>query len=200
MIRDQALAASGLLSKKVGGPSVMPYQPDGVWGDLNAPPSHREFYVQSKGDNLYRKSLYTYWRRAVLHPSMSAFDAPSRDVCTVERASTNTPLQALVTLHDPTYWEAARTLAVLVHGETDPIKSAFERVLSRKPSPKEIQLLSDLQNQRLSHYRKDLKSANRTLSVGESPPSSTKMEPAQLAGLTDVCHTLFNLSETITRK
>jgi hypothetical protein len=200
MIRDQALAASGLLSKKVGGPSVMPYQPDGVWADLNAPPSHREFYVQSKGDNLYRKSLYTYWRRAVLHPSMSAFDAPSRDVCTVERASTNTPLQALVTLHDPTYWEAARTLAVLVHGETDPIKSAFERVLSRKPSPKEFQLLSDLQNQRISHYRKDSKSANRTLSVGESPPSSTKMEPAQLAGLTDVCHTLFNLSETITRK
>ncbi|MDA0343932.1 MAG: DUF1553 domain-containing protein, partial [Verrucomicrobia bacterium] len=200
MIRDQALAASGLLSKKVGGPSVMPYQPDGVWDDLNAPPSHREFYVQSKGDNLYRKSLYTYWRRAVLHPSMSTFDAPSRDVCTVERASTNTPLQALVTLHDPTYWEAARTLAVLVHGETDPIKSAFERVLSRKPSNKEFQLLSDLQNQRISHYRKDSKSANRTLSVGESPPSSTTMEPAQLAGLTDVCHTLFNLSETITRK
>ena len=159
-----------------------------------------EFYVQSKGDNLYRKSLYTYWRRAVLHPSMSTFDAPSRDVCTVERASTNTPLQALVSLHDPTYWEAARTLAVLVHQETDPIKSAFERVLSRKPSQKEFQLLGDLQNQRISHYRKDLKSANRTLSVGESLPSSTKMEPAQLAGLTDVCHTLFNLSETITRK
>ena len=101
---------------------------------------------------------------------------------------------------DPPSRAAARKLAALVHRETDPIESATDRVLARKPSKKEFKLLSDLQNQRISHYRKDSKSANRTLSVGESPPSSTTMEPAQLAGLTDVCHTLFNLSETITRK
>ncbi|NNM29422.1 MAG: DUF1553 domain-containing protein, partial [Akkermansiaceae bacterium] len=141
MIRDQALAASGLLVRKVGGPSVKPYQPEGVWGDLNAPASHEEKYVRGSGEDLYRKSLYTYWRRAVPHPAMAAFDAPSRDVCAVERASTNTPLQALVTLHGPTYLEAARKLAESAHAEEHPIAHAFRRVLSRPPAARELERL-----------------------------------------------------------
>jgi hypothetical protein len=113
-IRDQALAVSGLLMRKVGGPSVMPYQPAGIWEDLNAPSSHVEYYKQGSGSDLYRKSMYTFWRRAAMHPGMSVFDAPSRDVCSVKRATTNTPLQALALLHDPTYIEAARKLAEFV--------------------------------------------------------------------------------------
>jgi Protein of unknown function (DUF1553) len=108
LIRDQALAVSGLLARDVGGPSVKPYQPDGIWEDLSAPPSHAETYVRGNGPDLYRKTMYTCWRRAVHHPHLSVFDAPSRDVCTVRRDATNTPLQALAMLHDPTYLECAR--------------------------------------------------------------------------------------------
>ncbi len=119
-IRDQALAASGLLTRKVGGPSVRPYQPDGIWEDLNAPQSHAEIYKQDSGAALYRKSMYTYWRRAAMHPAMAVFDAPSRDVCSVLRPTTNTPLQALALLHDPTYIEAARKLAGLALADAHP--------------------------------------------------------------------------------
>ena len=114
MIRDQALAVSGLLVQKVGGPSVKPYQPAGIWEDLNAPASHAEVYKQDTGQSLYRKSMYSFWRRAALHPGMAVFDAPSRDVCSVLRSTTNTPLQALALLHAPTYVEASRKLAELV--------------------------------------------------------------------------------------
>ena len=111
MIRDQALAVSGLLVQKVGGPSVKPYQPAGIWEDLNAPKSHSEIYTQGTGESLYRKSMYTFWRRAAMHPGMAVFDAPNRDVCSVLRSPTNTPLQALALMHDPIYIEAARNLA-----------------------------------------------------------------------------------------
>ncbi len=114
MIRDQALAVSGLLASQVGGPSVKPYQPAGIWEDLNAPASHAEIYKQDIGQSLYRKSMYSFWRRAALHPGMAVFDAPSRDVCSVLRSTTNTPLQALTLLHAPTYVEASRKLAELV--------------------------------------------------------------------------------------
>ena len=130
-IRDQALAASGLLVRQVGGPSVRPYQPPGIWEDLNAPKSHAEVYQQDQGEALYRKSLYTYWRRAAMHPAMAVFDAPSRDVCSVLRPTTNTPLQALAMLHDPTYLEAARKLAERSISEPQPIAAAVRRVLVR---------------------------------------------------------------------
>ncbi|MCH7226793.1 PSD1 and planctomycete cytochrome C domain-containing protein [Haloferula sp. A504] len=199
MIRDQALAASGLLVKKIGGPSVRPYQPEGVWEDLNAPVSHAETYVQGTGDDLYRKSLYTYWRRAVPHPAMVAFDAPSRDVCTVERAATNTPLQALVTLHGPTFVEAARKLAEEALAAGAPVDLAFRRVLSRQPTGRERQIIDELHAERLRHYHHDPAAADRLLAVGESPVAAG-IERAELAALADVCHAILNLSETVTRK
>ena len=199
MIRDQALAASGLLTRKVGGPSVKPYQPDGVWDDLNAPASHAEKYVQSTGPDLFRKSLYTYWRRAVPHPEMATFDAPSRDVCTVERIPTNTPLQALVTLHGPVYLEASRALATLVLAEPRPIPRAFRRILSRLPTDRESALLQGLHRERLNHYQANPEAADRLLQVGKNPVNPG-LDPVAMAAMTDVCHTIFNLSETLTRK
>jgi hypothetical protein len=198
-IRDQALAASGLLVRTVGGPSVKPYQPAGVWEDLNAPASHAETYVQGRGEDLYRKSLYTFWRRAVPHPAMSAFDAPSRDVCTVRRAITNTPLQALVTLHGPTYVEAARKLAETALEAASPVDDAFRRVLSRPPTDRERGILAELHDERLDHYRRHPKDAEGLLGVGDSPVAPG-LDRAELAALADVCHAIFNLSETVTRK
>lgn len=203
-IRDQALAASGLLVKKVGGPSVRPYQPAGVWEDLNAPASHAENYQQDTGPNLYRKSLYTYWRRAALHPGMAAFDAPNREVCTVERPTTNTPLQAFVSLHDPTYIEAARKLAerVLKQGIADPAEqaaAAFQITLARKADEKERGILAGVYQDRLARYLAEPAAADKLLAVGESPVDPA-LDRIQLAAMADVCHVILNLSETVTRK
>jgi len=202
LIRDQALAASGLLTRTSGGPSVFPYQPAGVWADLNAPKSHAEIYKQSSEPDLYRKSLYTYWRRAVLHPAMAAFDAPSRDVCAVERSKTNTPLQALVTLHGPTYVEAARRLAEDAVREPDPIEHAFRRILTRVPEARELQRLSALHQSRLKHFQAHPEDAARLLQVGAHPAAADldAAEVAAIAALADVCHVIFNLSESLTRK
>jgi hypothetical protein len=199
MIRDQALAVSGLLTHEVGGPSVKPYQPKGVWEDLNAPKSHAEVYAADSGAALYRKSMYTYWRRAVLHPAMAAFDAPSRDVCAVERESTNTPLQALVTLHGPTYIEAARCLAEKLVQDPDPVAQAFRTILSRAPRESEKRLLEDLHQARRQHYAKAPESAQRLLKVGETR-ADPDHDPVAFAALADVCHAILNLSEAITRK
>lgn len=198
MIRDQALATSGLLARKVGGPSVRPYQPEGVWEDLNAPASHAEAYVQGKGDELYRKSLYTYWRRAAPHPAMATFDAPSRDVCTVERAATNTPLQALVTLHAAIFLESSRKLAERVISVEEPVIAAFHTVLSREPTTSEKEILVRLHDERLSHYQGNPEAADKLLSVGESPIDA-EVDRARLAALADTCHVIFNLSEALTR-
>ncbi len=200
-IRDQALAVSGLLTRKVGGPSVRPYQPAGIWEDLNAPKSHAEVYKLSTGPDLYRKSLYTYWRRAAMHPGMAVFDAPNRDVCTVERPTTNTPLQALATLHDPTYIEAARKLAerILKQDSDAQVTRSFQHVLTRKPSDKELTTLKNLHRDRLAHYQKEPASADKLLSIGSSPTEPTIDRP-QLAALTDICLAMMNLSETVTRK
>ncbi len=199
MIRDQALIVGGLMTRQVGGPSVMPYQPEGVWLDLNAPDSHAETYEQGSGSDLYRKSLYTYWRRAVLHPAMAVFDAPNRDVCSVERESTNTPLQALVTLHGPTYIEASRRLAEISVGEADPISHVFHAILSRLPDDEERQLLGDLHKVRLARYDEDPAAAVRLMAVGASL-ADPNLDIRQVAALADVCHAVLNLSETITRK
>jgi hypothetical protein len=199
MIRDQALMVSDLMTREVGGPSVKPYQPRGVWEDLNASDKVAEFYEQGSGPDLYRKSMYTYWRRAVLHPAMAAFDAPTRDVCTVERESTNTPLQALVTLHAPAFIEASRRLAEIAVQEADPILYAFRAILSRPPDKEERQLLEDLHRARAEHYIIDPGAAAQLLGVGESPVDAN-LDPDQVAALADVCHVILNLSETITRK
>ncbi len=200
VIRDQALAVSGLLAQNVGGPSVKPYQPAGVWEDLNAPGSHAEVYKQGTGDDLYRKSMYTFWRRAAMHPTMAVFDAPNRDVCSVLRSPTNTPLQALALLHDPTYIESARKLAELaVQEKQQPIASAMRRALSRNATDRELALLDKLYQQRLVHYKANPKAADKLLSIGVSP-TDPKFDRTQLAAMADVCLAIFNLSETITRK
>ncbi|MGB6223652.1 PSD1 and planctomycete cytochrome C domain-containing protein [Haloferula sp.] len=203
-IRDQALAVSGLLTQQVGGPSVRPYQPEGIWEDLNAPPSHRETYTPSKGKDLYRKSMYSYWRRAAMNPGMVVFDAPNRDVCTVERPVTNTPLQALALMHAPTYVESARKLAervaLEVEGDsTAQIEGAVRRVLARSASAKEVDLLSGLYKGRLAHYQADPEAAKSLLEVGESGVADG-VDVAHLAAMSDVCLAVFNLSETVTRK
>ena len=203
MIRDQALFASGLLSRKQGGPPVFPYQPEGIWEDLNAPASHAEKYVESEGEDLYRKSLYTYWRRAATHPAMQIFDAPSRDVCSVKRETTNTPLQALAVLHDRTYVEASRKLSERVIKDqtesTARIALMTRLVLSRDPHPQEAVLLEGLLSERMEAYRRDPEAAAKLLAVGQSP-TDVDLDAAQLAAMADVALVVFNLSETLTRK
>lgn len=214
LIRDQALAASGLLTRKIGGPSVKPYQPAGIWEDLNAPASHAETYEQSSGAALYRKSMYTFWRRAAMHPAMAVFDAPNREVCSVTRETTNTPLQALALLHDPTYIESARHLAEFVIRGGPPVKSsvgikpppstemiahAFRKTLSRHPTDRELVLLDKLHGERLERYRADPKAAAKLLAIGDSA-TDAQLDPASVAAMTDICLAIFNLSETITRK
>lgn len=203
-IRDQALAVSGLLTRKIGGPSVRPYQPGGIWEDLNASKSHEEVYEQDSGDSLYRKSMYTYWRRAAMHPGMAIFDAPNREVCTVTRPTTNTPLQALATLHGPIYIESARKLAERVMSEeeavsVEQIALAFRYILARQPSEKDQEILARLFEERLASYRAEPAAADKMLSVGASPVDPVH-DRASLAALADVCLAILNLSETVTRK
>jgi hypothetical protein len=199
MVRDNALAVSGLLVPKIGGPSVKPYQPAGYWAMLNFPT--RE-WVNDKGEGLYRRGLYTYWCRTFPHPSMVAFDAPSREECTVDRPRSNTPLQALVLLNDPTYVEASRALAekVVRDGMTpaERLHIAFRQVLTRKPSPQEEALLLGLVEKHLKEYQADKKAAEALLQVGEKPMAKD-LDVAELAAWTSVARVLLNLHETITR-
>ena len=204
IIRDQALYIAGHLSDKIGGPSVYPYQPAGLWMELTNRPGFQVTYKQSDGDNLYRKSLYTFWKRALPNPSMSAFDAPERDTCMVKRARTNTPLQALTLLHDPTYVEAARILAdSLLRNNSKAsieqhIETLFAKVLIRRPSSTEVKILSRVFEEKIAIFSKKPELVKSQLSVGEY-----KHEPGlnevKLAALTTVCQTMLNLSETITR-
>ena len=196
MVRDNALAVSGLLVPKIGGPSVKPYQPAGYWSQLNFPP--RE-YEADHGESLYRRGLYTYWMRTFLHPSMRAFDAPPREECTVVRPQSSTPLQALVLLNDPSYVEAARALAVRIMtespgNEAERVAWAYEQVLSRPPSSAAKQALLVLHEktfERAAH-------AKTPEAIGEfNPPEGLDLQ--QLAAWTAVSRVLLNLHETITR-
>jgi hypothetical protein len=201
MVRDNALAVSGLLSGKIGGPSVKPYQPAGYWVYLNFPT--REYYAD-KGEDQYRRGLYTYWQRTFPHPSLIAFDAPSREECTVDRPRSNTPQQALVLLNDPTYVEAARKLAEKVlaeGGKSDEARLifAYRRVLGRSPHDGEAKVLLPLVARHLKEYREDASAAADLLSVGQSPIAKDMERPA-LAAWTSVARVLLNLHETITRE
>lgn len=200
VVRDIALAASGLLVRKVGGPSVKPYQPPGYWAYLNFPP--RE-WQNSSGPDLYRRGLYTHWQRQYLHPALLAFDAPSREECTAERVRSNTPLQALVLLNDTEFVEAARALAARVMRDAGPeaqkrIELAYRLVLSRPPRSEEVQILADLAARHLEEYRQDPAAATALLSVGAHPAPSG-IDPCELAAWTSVARVLLNLHETITR-
>jgi hypothetical protein len=201
-IRDNALAISGLLTDKVGGPSVYPYQPAGLWNERGA--NGRFFYKQAKGADLYRRSLYTVWRRTLLAPSLSALDAPNREVCVARRIHTNTPLQALVLMDDPTFVEASRLLAqraILKNGK-DPGKRLdflFRWVIERKPESRERDLLLREEQSILAEFRRDYEAARKFLSVGETKPSP-EIDPAELAAWTTVTRTILNMDETITKQ
>jgi hypothetical protein len=201
LVRDNALAVSGLLQRQVGGPSVKPYQPAGYWQHLNFP---KRDYVSDKGPNQYRRGMYTYWQRTFLHPSLAAFDAPSREECTCERPKSNTPQQALVLLNDPTYVEAARAFAerMIREGgaETDGrVNFAFREALGRDVAPAEQKLLSDLLERHRKQYREDAKSAEALLRVGDRPLPAGIAVP-ELAAWTSLARVILNLHETITRE
>jgi hypothetical protein len=200
MVRDNALAVSGLLSRKIGGPSVKPYQPAGYWSFLNFP--KREWQAD-QGESLYRRGLYTYWCRTFLHPSLLAFDAPTREECTVDRPRSSTPLQALVLLNDPIYVEAARVFAqrIIKEGGSDTatrLNWAYRRAVSRGVKPAEVKLLTELLQKHLAEFRKDKAAAHKAVNVGEWPLPKDE-DTAELAAWTSVARAILNLHETITR-
>jgi hypothetical protein len=200
MVRDNALAISGLLKNKIGGPSVKSYQPAGYWDQLNFP---KRTWVSDHGDALYRRGLYTFWCRTFLQPSLQAFDAPAREECTIERVNSNTPLQALALLNDPAYVEAARGLAeqIVRHGGPkvdDRINWAFMRALDRKPNKQESGLLLKLYGQEYDRYAHDDADAKELISIGEWPVPKD-LNAGELAAWTSIARVVLNLHETITR-
>ena len=205
MIRDTALAASGLLDDRIGGRSVMPYQPPGLWEELAFGEGYSgQAYEQSHGKDLYRRGLYTLWKRTVPPASMATFDAPDREKCAARRSVTNTPLQALALLNDPTYVEAARVLAqrVLMEAgkqEKARLTYAFRLVTARTPGGKEIGALRDLLDRSRDSFRKDPRSASKFLGVGESA-RDRRIDPVELAAWSTVASVLLNLDETITKQ
>ena len=206
-LRDQALAISGLLDGRIGGASVSPYQPAGLWEELTSRLDGANFtaqvYKPSHGADLYRRTMYTFWKRTSPPPSLATFDAPDRETCTVRRARTNTPLQALVLLNDPTYVEAARQLAARLMtregtGTDARIDLAFRLATSRAPRPVELALLRDLFEANFAGYRDDPQAALRLLQVGESPRDES-LDVPELAAWTIVASAILNLDETVTK-
>jgi hypothetical protein len=198
-IRDQALAISGLLVEKVGGPPVKPYQPPGLWEEV----SFGESYKPDTGDALYRRSLYTFWKRTVAPPTMVTFDAASRETCIVRANRTNTPLQALNLMNDVTYVEASRKLAerIMKDGATPEqrIGYAFRLALARPPKPQEQRVLLDALGQFQARYKAKPDAAVKYLSQGNSP-RDPKLDTTELAAYTALASLIFNLDETITKE
>lgn len=204
LIRDNALAASGLLTPVIGGPSVKPYQPADLWREMSSGDQPDRAYVQDHGANLYRRGLYTYWKRSIHYPAFAVFDAPSREVCTAQRAITNTPLQALVTLNDVTYVEAARTLAQRIltrSGESwdKRIDAAFVCVVARRPEAGERAVVRRMYDDLHARFAQSAKSAGGLAEVGEYPRND-KISAAELAAWTGVCQALLNLDEALTKE
>jgi hypothetical protein len=203
LVRDNALAIAGLLSPKVGGPSVKPYQPAGLWEEL-AGGAGEGPYVQAKGENLYRRSLYAYRKRTVPYPAMANFDAPSGEVCQVKRARTNTPLQALELLNDVTYVEAARGLAQLMLGQrgaspAERMIDGFRRATARGPSPAELQILVRGLGRYQQVFASQPELAEQWLKHGERSLAHG-LDPVELAAYTATASVILNLDETITRE
>ena len=205
MVRDNALAVSGLLNNDVGGKSVFPYQPTGLWEEMAFGDGFSmQTYVQSHGEDLYRRSMYTFWKRTSPPAQLTTFDAPDREKCTVRRTVTNTPLQALVTLNDPTYIEASRALAerVLKQAGKAPGRRAamaFELATARPATKSEISVLTALAKEQQAHISSAPKEAAALLTNGESPYDKA-LEPAELASWTMVASTILNLDETISKE
>jgi hypothetical protein len=198
---------SGLLVERIGGPSVRPYQPGDLWRQVShygSSPATSQTFVQDHGEKLHRRSLYTYWKRTLPPTNLSVFDAPNREICSIVRLPTNTPLQALVTLNDPQFVEASRALAVKLLDAPLPddrarLAAAFERTTSRTPKPAELDTLETSLKRERQRYNADPKSAAELLSIGELP-QNTKHALPELAAWTQLASTLLNLSETITRR
>ncbi|HUG70338.1 MAG TPA: PSD1 and planctomycete cytochrome C domain-containing protein [Pirellulaceae bacterium] len=203
MIRDNALAVSGLLVEKVGGPSVYPYQPPGLWLEINNRPGYSKEYPTGNGDDLYRRSLYTFWKRTLPHPALAAFDASEREVCLVRRSRTNTPLQALVALNDSQFVEAARHLAERMMAESPPevdarLTRGFCLTLARPPQSAESAELRRYFDAELEYFRGHPEAAARLLAVGQSPRNQD-LDVSQHAAYTSVARLLLNLDETLTK-
>ncbi|MDE3199478.1 MAG: DUF1553 domain-containing protein, partial [Acidobacteriota bacterium] len=203
MLRDIALQSGGLLVDKIGGPSVKPYQPANVWEQVSYPSSDTLVYVQDHGQALYRRSMYTYWKRMASPPSMDAFDAPVRDTVCTRRQRTDTPLQALVTMNDVQWVEASRALAERVIHESGAktdlrINRMSEILLAHDPNPRMLAVLENSVNEMQKHYDNDQKSAYALVHEGESRPASDIPEP-QLAAWTMIANEMLNLDETLNK-
>ncbi len=205
LVRDNALFVSGLLVEQVGGKSVKPYQPEDYYAQLNFP---RRNYVADSGDAQYRRGVYTHWQRTFLHPMLKAFDAPSREECTARRARSNTPLQSLTLLNDPTFVEAARVFAQRTMREggasvAERIQWAYRAALLREAEPFVVEQLRSVYDSHLAHFRANQADASEFVSVGNSPVDegliSGERGASELAAWTSVTRVILNLTETITR-
>ncbi|HMO64534.1 MAG TPA: DUF1553 domain-containing protein, partial [Verrucomicrobiota bacterium] len=199
-IRDSALAAAGLLVSPVGGPSVKPYQPPGVWEDAGT----GKTYAQDTGDKLYRRSLYTFWRRTAPPPNMLTFDAPTREVCTAKRETTATPLQALVLLNDPQFLEAARALAERLLKEhpdnpDDRAEGAFLALAGRRPEPREREILRRLLGEQRAAFAADPAAAEKYLAHGERARDPA-LPAVELAATAVLAATVMNHEEFVMKR
>ncbi len=196
MLRNNALVASGLMNDTIGGPSVKPYQPEGLWKINGAA------YEEDKGDKLYRKSIYTIWKRTVPHPTIATFDAPERSFCTVRRQETNTPLQALVLLNDPTYVEASRVLGNSMLRYSDPekgIAEVFQKLTGRKIKAEELRLLAELQQGEYKKFKENRAKAEGWLNTGEFRIEDDE-DAALVAANAVVASTIMNSDATIMKR
>jgi hypothetical protein len=204
MVRDYALAASGILVKKIGGPSVKPYQPPCVWEAIAMNVSNTRSYDRGTGDDLYRRSLYTFIKRMAPPASMDIFNAPNRELCVVRRERTNTPLQALVTLNDVTFVEASRKIAerAMREGGESPrerITYAVKLLLSRPPTNRELAIFGDAWSSQLARFELQPDAAAALLAVGESPADAS-LDAAELAAYSVLSNLILNLDEAVTRQ
>tara|TARA_Y100001960_G_C14780803_1_gene886559 strand:+ start:948 stop:4142 length:3195 start_codon:yes stop_codon:yes gene_type:complete len=197
-LRDQALAVSGLLNGTIGGPSVKPYQPEGLWKEIAS-----QAYDQGTGEDLYRRGMYTFWKRTVPPPTMVTFDASSREICVLSRSRTNTPLQALALLNEVSYVEAARNLAqqmMLQHDEVQQrLRWGWRQVTGREPTPFELEVINRALQRNMKRYQADLQAARGLIGFGESVPDET-LKVDELAAYTAVASMLMNLDEVINRE
>jgi hypothetical protein len=202
LIRDLVLSSSGLLVKTIGGPSVKPYQPAGLWESATSGRGVLAAYRQDHHDSLYRRGLYTFIKLTVPPPVMGMFDASNRDQCEVRRLRTNTPLQALAMLNDPAVLEASRVLAQRLEAESssgnDKVVKAFRLILCRRPTASELSSLTQYYENQLAGFRKHPVNARKSLAVGEYP-QATNEDAVTTAALMQVIVTLYNLEEAITK-